>query len=110
CIFFFQAEDGIRVLIVTGVQTCALPIYIGGLSVTPTASDFDFKVGNDSNPGGWGAATVPTSITMRPGAGVNGSARVTILWANNEIGRASCRERGSNTECGHQCATKTTGR
>src|SRR6266576_4641857 len=25
-IFFFQAEDGIRVLYVTGVQTCALPI------------------------------------------------------------------------------------
>src|SRR2546430_8151943 len=26
--FFFQAEDGIRDLTVTGVQTCALPIYI----------------------------------------------------------------------------------
>src|SRR5688572_31866733 len=26
-IFFFQAEDGIRDLTVTGVQTCALPIY-----------------------------------------------------------------------------------
>src|SRR5206468_8276606 len=26
--FFFQAEDGIRDLIVTGVQTCALPILI----------------------------------------------------------------------------------
>src|SRR5204862_1237244 len=26
-IFFFQAEDGIRDLYVTGVQTCALPIY-----------------------------------------------------------------------------------
>src|SRR6478672_10949037 len=25
--FFFQAEDGIRYLIVTGVQTCALPIF-----------------------------------------------------------------------------------
>src|SRR5204862_4029545 len=25
--FFFQAEDGIRDLYVTGVQTCALPIY-----------------------------------------------------------------------------------
>src|SRR5256885_8732597 len=25
--FFFQAEDGIRVYKVTGVQTCALPIY-----------------------------------------------------------------------------------
>src|SRR5699024_1442070 len=27
-IFFFQAEDGIRDRNVTGVQTCALPIYI----------------------------------------------------------------------------------
>ena len=27
-IFFFQAEDGIRDIGVTGVQTCALPIYI----------------------------------------------------------------------------------
>src|SRR3989440_4945216 len=27
--FFFQAEDGIRDLIVTGVQTCALPIFDG---------------------------------------------------------------------------------
>src|SRR5204862_3709638 len=26
CVFFFQAEDGIRDLYVTGVQTCALPI------------------------------------------------------------------------------------
>src|SRR5690349_24236388 len=26
-IFFFQAEDGIRDLYVTGVQTCALPIF-----------------------------------------------------------------------------------
>src|SRR2546429_9331686 len=26
-IFFFQAEDGIRDVAVTGVQTCALPIY-----------------------------------------------------------------------------------
>src|SRR3989440_8408010 len=26
--FFFQAEDGIRDLIVTGVQTCALPIWL----------------------------------------------------------------------------------
>src|SRR5688572_13081133 len=27
--FFFQAEDGIRDLTVTGVQTCALPIFSG---------------------------------------------------------------------------------
>ena len=29
CFFFFQAEDGIRDVAVTGVQTCALPISSG---------------------------------------------------------------------------------
>src|SRR3712207_7211554 len=29
-VFFFQAEDGIRDIGVTGVQTCALPIYFLG--------------------------------------------------------------------------------
>ena len=33
-VFFFQAEDGIRDLIVTGVQTCALPILgLNGLEI-----------------------------------------------------------------------------
>src|SRR2546430_7895383 len=31
--FFFQAEDGIRDLTVTGVQTCALPIFATYFSV-----------------------------------------------------------------------------
>src|SRR2546426_6391742 len=31
--FFFQAEDGIRDYKVTGVQTCALPIYLRHLEV-----------------------------------------------------------------------------
>src|SRR5256884_2190182 len=35
--FFFQAEDGIRDVAVTGVQTCALPIFLdeqrGGVSI-----------------------------------------------------------------------------
>src|ERR1019366_1662982 len=30
CFFFFQAEDGIRDWSVTGVQTCALPIFFDG--------------------------------------------------------------------------------
>src|SRR5690625_5511607 len=34
CVFFFQAEDGIRDGHVTGVQTCALPI------LHPSASTF----------------------------------------------------------------------
>ena len=31
--FFFQAEDGIRDKLVTGVQTCALPIYQKKISI-----------------------------------------------------------------------------
>src|SRR5207247_3681985 len=37
--FFFQAEDGIRDPLVTGVQTCALPIYIA----TPDAGAGQMK-------------------------------------------------------------------
>src|SRR5699024_11229864 len=34
CVFFFQAEDGIRDRNVTGVQTCALPISITSAATT----------------------------------------------------------------------------
>src|SRR6266478_2473954 len=38
--FFFQAEDGIRDLTVTGVQTCALPIFdVGGVGMFGIDSD-----------------------------------------------------------------------
>src|SRR6478672_7482668 len=46
--FFFQAEDGIRALIVTGVQTCALPI---------------FTIYNGIGIGGTVAQTVPVTRT-----------------------------------------------
>src|SRR2546427_11123654 len=36
--FFFQAEDGIRDLTVTGVQTCALPICRGSPSQSAAGS------------------------------------------------------------------------
>src|SRR6266702_6337356 len=36
--FFFQAEDGIRDGHVTGVQTCALPIFEGGEAVVTVQS------------------------------------------------------------------------
>src|SRR5256885_7012923 len=47
--FFFQAEDGIRDYKVTGVQTCALPIFAGRLGhvmepvIRPLG--FDWKMG-----------------------------------------------------------------
>src|SRR2546429_5124589 len=33
--FFFQAEDGIRDVAVTGVQTCALPIFVAHVGGKP---------------------------------------------------------------------------
>src|SRR5260221_2717393 len=39
--FFFQAEDGIRDHCVTGVQTCALPIYVSGKRLEGNLSDFN---------------------------------------------------------------------
>src|SRR2546430_13667073 len=46
-IFFFQAEDGIRDLTVTGVQTCALPISEGRGAAT---------VGGEGTTSGHGSA------------------------------------------------------
>src|SRR3989441_12657973 len=37
--FFFQAEDGIRDKLVTGVQTCALPILKDGTALTDYTPD-----------------------------------------------------------------------
>ncbi len=50
--------------------------FLGG---TPTASDFIFRVGNDSNPGLWTTLAVTPTITVRAGAGTGGSDRVTII-------------------------------
>src|SRR5690348_17560791 len=89
--FFFQAEDGIRDGRVTGVQTCALPIFhIGGKIVT-------FETGSGDRYYDWIelAWIAPLAILA------------TIIWSildrkrQNysrmhswfQIGRASCRER-----------------
>src|SRR5204862_1095695 len=50
--FFFQAEDGIRDLYVTGVQTCALPISF-------LHPDLDFRV---RFPAGWKTANERTVV------------------------------------------------
>ena len=50
-----------------------------------TADDFTFKMGNSFTPGAWGPAPDPALVTVRPGAGVNGSSRVTLVWPNNAV-------------------------
>src|SRR6266581_8217327 len=42
--FFFQAEDGIRAGRVTGVQTCALPIFRDLVRRDPAADGHDHRV------------------------------------------------------------------
>src|SRR5262249_59845864 len=66
--FFFQAEDGIRDWSVTGVQTCALPIW------------------EKARPEGTGSSPGTTRAAARPAGGPRRRCA--------EIGRASCRERG----------------
>src|SRR5690606_40924340 len=59
--FFFQAEDGIRDFHVTGVQTCALPIYpvLAGMTAERTirASPVRFSVSTGLRL--WGIAEEP---------------------------------------------------
>src|SRR5438552_5625800 len=83
--FFFQAEDGIRDDLVTGVQTCALPI-----SANREANAF---------------ARSLLDLLLRPRLGSSNSTLLFKLFSArlkhlivgrffpSEIGRASCRER-----------------
>src|SRR5438445_13609407 len=68
--FFFQAEDGIRDIGVTGVQTCALPI-------------------SGRRPGG---------ELRRYAQRTAHHPRARFRTAFKQIGRASCRERVENSE------------
>ena len=57
-------------------------IDIAGLAGAPTVDDFAFKVGNNNDPTTWAQASLPTSITVRKGAGIDGSDRITLIWPN----------------------------
>src|SRR5256886_14703050 len=60
-LFFFQAEDGIRDLTVTGVQTCALPIY------PLNRPSFDPRLRRVTE--GYGILQPRVSVTMASAAG-----------------------------------------
>src|SRR2546422_4251274 len=95
--FFFQAEDGIRDVAVTGVQTCALPIYAREDPRLPAARDCcrpteapdQFELADPALTHQWrleGAAATGRRLIVerRDGTADLGCA---------QIGRASCRER-----------------
>src|SRR2546430_4270371 len=58
--FFFQAEDGIRDLTVTGVQTCALPIWVVVVYVLANVAYLRVL-----GPAGLAASTAPAADVMR---------------------------------------------
>src|SRR5256885_2591738 len=85
--FFFQAEDGIRDYKVTGVQTCALPIWRESGFYEP--DDLSRVLAVEPSDG-VRAADYPHACLL--GAqGVGEILRAQLL--EEEIGRASCRER-----------------
>src|SRR5256886_5532300 len=87
-LFFFQAEDGIRDLTVTGVQTCALPIC----AVTETVEVTGEAVAQVETT----SSDLTNTVTGKQidNLVLNGRNFTQLVnLAPGEIGRASCRER-----------------
>src|SRR5688572_31306601 len=61
--FFFQAEDGIRDLTVTGVQTCALPIYSARARARSSPGGMPSRVRKPLTPEARAFRGVPASST-----------------------------------------------
>src|SRR2546429_6961206 len=87
--FFFQAEDGIRDVAVTGVQTCALPI--SSPSAPAAANNNPALKGNYaftfSGIKGNGTVSISAAVGMFT---ADGAGNLT----SGKIGRGACRERG----------------
>src|SRR2546429_1745399 len=123
-VFFFQAEDGIRDVAVTGVQTCALPIYYPdayismGLGTENIARKFgiareqadEFSLASHKKAlaaiaaGSFKDETFPVDVKITSLPSGNGASskpksapqpvtQTLTFSVDEEIGRASCRER-----------------
>src|SRR5207244_8013688 len=104
-VFFFQAEDGIRDDLVTGVQTCALPISLTPLDDLIHHSSLSHqRIGRILQSVAiytkWIAYTKHAFSSPTPPP----LSRQEI--SNLQIGRASCRERVYDRESGHRYNTE----
>src|SRR5438034_2146266 len=86
--FFFQAEDGIRDHCVTGVQTCALPIYHESLLPVPAHLDPGAHRGAELGADDPAADDVAAGGVRHRAVDERG-----VAGRRRQIGRASCRER-----------------
>src|SRR5204862_8168578 len=88
--FFFQAEDGIRDLYVTGVQTCALPISSSRATGSPPTPAWRWKLVSGP-PSPAAPTTTPTQTSLsdrRP----RGAPRWTTRSEERRVGK-ECRSR-----------------
>src|SRR2546427_6979155 len=89
--FFFQAEDGIRDLTVTGVQTCALPISRRHRP-HPRAGDADDGAEDDE--------------TISAGGGAPGEPRERAGHGGEMYTREMSRERSEERRVGKECRSR----
>src|SRR5699024_12065170 len=91
--FCFQAEDGIRDRNVTGVQTCALPIFGIGMriSIHPHSDDYERIILE-------ALETTSDQLHLTGLEITTGEVSTYVGVKTGEIGRASCRERVYSSE------------
>src|SRR2546430_11988454 len=87
--FFFQAEDGIRDLTVTGVQTCALPILPAARRSKPGRATPAIKAVATIASNRWFTLAPFPPLAAAPSTWAHAKPQIKI----RQIGRASCRER-----------------
>src|SRR5579871_5034243 len=91
--FFFQAEDGIRYLYVTGVQTCALPIYPGrAFAFECSMKGFHYSTwGYRIEPAASGSRVTEWSEDLRPEQALELSKRISGVDDRPERNRQTMR-------------------
>src|SRR5205085_4549317 len=106
----FQAEDGIRDLTVTGVQTCALPIWpqnVQLVSNVPPAAEW-FPKNRSAITTGIESARDASRKSARSRRPVKNASALSmgVALMPTKIGRASCRERVEIAVVGGACKRK----
>jgi hypothetical protein len=71
---FFHGLNGIMIDVLNLADPTAL-----------SAADFSFKSGPGPDPAFWSSAPAPASISVRSGAGADGSDRITLIWPDGVL-------------------------
>src|SRR2546422_5391328 len=107
--FFFQAEDGIRDVAVTGVQTCALPISNAGLAAG-TGFSYQVRAYNVAGNSAYSnMAIVPVAPSGLTATSVSGT-QINLAWTDNATNEVGYRlERCSGVGCSNFLEIATVG-